>query len=66
VTVSLEVGVNVITSSVITVEPIVKSVVASIVPPAIAPVVVSPPEPTSMDVNPEVIEPTFSAPTEVI
>ena len=33
------------------------------VPPAIAPVVVSPPAPTSIEVKPEVIEPASSAPT---
>jgi hypothetical protein len=49
-----------------TVVPIVKSVVASIVPPARAPVVVIPPDPTSMEVKPEVMEPAFKAPTDVI
>ena len=63
VTVSLAVGVNVITSSVITVVPMVKSVVASIVAPEIAPVVVIAPEPTLIEVNPDVIEPEFKAPT---
>ena len=54
---------SVIVLSVITSPPMVKSVVASIVPPAIAPVVVIAPEPTLIEVNPEVIEPASNAPT---